>query len=163
MLGFKALLDAWRGREVVSETFGRSQQMLEDAGAIFRIACDAMTGRMAPDSAREEIKALDKQINRTQRDIRRMIVEHLVANPGTDVPACLVLMSIVKDAERLGDYARDMFYAWSTCPQATGEAKYASMLAAIQADVAAMMQDARKALGESDETLANDVMAARTR
>ena len=31
--------------------------------------------------------------------------------PGVDVPACLVLMSVVKDAERIGDYCKNVLDA----------------------------------------------------
>ena len=58
---------------------------------------------------RAELRKRDVQINRVEREIRKQVITHLTINkdPG-DVPYCLLLMSIVKDVERLGDYAKNL-------------------------------------------------------
>jgi len=50
----------------------------------------------------------DQRINRAEQEIRSKIVQHFVLNPGQDTVECLVLMSLVKDAERLGDYCKNI-------------------------------------------------------
>lgn len=58
---------------------------------------------------REEIARRDREINKLERSIRKQVIAHLTLNPGTaDVPYCLLLMGIVKDVERLGDYAKNL-------------------------------------------------------
>ena len=58
---------------------------------------------------REEISRRDRNINKLERSIRKQLIAHLTLNPGTaDVPYCLLLMGIVKDVERLGDYAKNL-------------------------------------------------------
>jgi phosphate transport system protein len=58
---------------------------------------------------RVELRKRDVQINMVEREIRKQVITHLTINkdPG-DVPYCLLLMSIVKDVERLGDYAKNL-------------------------------------------------------
>ena len=58
---------------------------------------------------RAELSKRDVQINKVEREIRKQVITHLTFNkdPG-DVPYCLLLMSIVKDVERLGDYAKNL-------------------------------------------------------
>ena len=58
---------------------------------------------------RAELSKRDVQINKVEREIRKQVITHLTLNkdPG-DVPYCLLLMSIVKDVERLGDYAKNL-------------------------------------------------------
>ncbi len=158
MFDFKALFNAWRGAGLVNEMFKEFQEMMDDGGKMFKGVCDAMSGRDGAEAVRENLRGLDKEINRTQRDIRRKVVEHLTLNPASDVPACLVLMSIVKDAERLGDYAQDLYKAWQLAPEAVKLPKYAPMLAQLQDEVGKFMADTRQALATSDEKLANDVM-----
>jgi phosphate uptake regulator len=58
---------------------------------------------------RSAIYAKDIEINKLQRKIRKQIVAHL-SFPGNvvNVPYCLVMMNLAKDAERLGDYAKNI-------------------------------------------------------
>lgn len=51
----------------------------------------------------------DVQVNKLERDIRKKVVAHLSIQGNTsDVPYSLLLMSLVKDVERLGDYAKNL-------------------------------------------------------
>ncbi|SVB67734.1 uncharacterized protein METZ01_LOCUS220588 [marine metagenome] len=58
---------------------------------------------------RREIYKRDVKINKLERRIRKQVIAHLTlgTNPGS-VPYCLLLMSLVKDVERLGDYAKNV-------------------------------------------------------
>ena len=63
------------------------------------------------DSATESkrIRERDIQVNQLERKIRRQVITHL-AIPGNeaDTPYSLLLMSLAKDVERLGDYAKNL-------------------------------------------------------
>ena len=63
-------------------------------------------------------------------------MEHLSINPGRDVPGCLALMSLVKDAERMGDYAKNIFGLAEELGEAQLEYKHISALAGIHAQIA---------------------------
>lgn len=55
------------------------------------------------------IRKRDIKVNKLQRKIRREIVAHLSLDPTrSDVPYCLLVTSLVKDVERLGDYAKNL-------------------------------------------------------
>lgn len=55
------------------------------------------------------IRKRDIKVNKLQRKIRREVVAHLSLDPmRSDVPYCLLVMSLVKDVERLGDYAKNL-------------------------------------------------------
>ena len=51
----------------------------------------------------------DVAVNELERSIRRKVLRHLTVNPGHDVAICLALMSVAKDAERIGDYCKNVF------------------------------------------------------
>lgn len=159
MFGFKALIDAWRGKGLVPEMFDEFQDMLKNSAMMLKVASDALAGNVEQDKARAEMRARDKQINRIQRGIRRGVVEHMVYNPGVDVAASLVLMSIVKDAERLGDYARALYEAGDISAGVVSTPGYAEAIKDIEDGIEGLIYDAAKALQDSDEALARDVMA----
>lgn len=56
---------------------------------------------------RSKIYKLDIQVNKHMRSIRKRVVSHVTL--GRDhVPYCLLLMTLVKDAERIGDYWKNI-------------------------------------------------------
>jgi len=56
---------------------------------------------------RKEISARDIEVNKLERSIRRRLVAHLTMH-GSKAPFCLLLFSLVKDAERIGDYVKNI-------------------------------------------------------
>ena len=86
--------------------FGRMLQLTYDmniaAGQIF-------LGREDRTAERDQIYGWDGQVNELERVIRRQVITHL-AVPGNeaDLPYSLLLISLVKDVERLGDYAKNL-------------------------------------------------------
>lgn len=84
-------------------------QMLDAGRHIFDAATNALLGGTDIDVIRKDLFDTDKRINQAERQIRREIVVHASVHGATSFPACLVLMSVVKDAERVGDYAKNLF------------------------------------------------------
>ena len=84
-------------------------QMLEDGRHIFDLATGALLGGTDADSIRSDIWGTDKRINSNERRIRRRILTHLTAFGAEGVGGHLAMMSIVRDAERIGDYAKNLF------------------------------------------------------
>ncbi len=85
------------------------EQMLEDGRHAFDVAANALLGGTDPEVIKEDLWATDKRINRNERRIRRMLITHAAVHGRTEFPVCLTLMSLVKDAERIGDYAKNIF------------------------------------------------------
>ena len=58
---------------------------------------------------RTQIYKQDVKVNKLERKIRKQVIAHLsVAGNAADVPYSLLLMSLVKDVERIGDYAKNL-------------------------------------------------------
>ena len=57
-----------------------------------------------------EIQKTDRWVNRAERAVRKELVVHASVRGGqADLPLVLASMSIVKDAERIGDYAKNIW------------------------------------------------------
>lgn len=86
------------------------QQMLLDCRHTFDAAINALLGGTDPDLVKKDIKKTDRRVNKAEREVRRELVVHAsVRGAQADIPMVLVSMSIVKDAERIGDYAKNIF------------------------------------------------------
>jgi phosphate uptake regulator len=105
----------------------------------------------------EEFKKLDskdRKINKLQREIRKRILFHLAGKSNApDLPYCLRLMSVVKDVERIGDYAKELAGAATLHGGAIAELAPTEQLKARAAEVEELLGKMAEiiASGEDDE------------
>ncbi len=82
--------------------------MLRDGNDVFTAATDALFGGGKSKATKREVRETDKGINEAQQDVRRTLMIHAAVN-GPDLPLVLQYASIVKDAERVGDYSKNIY------------------------------------------------------
>jgi phosphate uptake regulator len=111
---FRSIIGFWKGREFVDQVLEDFSRMLIDSEEIYLMAVDALRSGGHLGTLGDRIYEIDKQINHRQRKIRRGIVAHMTVQPKVDLRFPLVLMSVVKDAERLGDYVKNLFEVFET-------------------------------------------------
>ena len=84
--------------------------MLAQCQDAYRLATQALFGEADPTKAGEELLALDQEINRTERAIRRELLVHgTVRGAEVDQGLMLTYMSVAKDIERIGDKCKDIW------------------------------------------------------
>jgi phosphate uptake regulator len=89
---------------------GKIRQMLLDDRHTFDAAINALIGGTDPATVGDDIRETDRRVNKAERAVRRELVVHVsVHGASADHPAVMASMSIVKDAERIGDYAKNIF------------------------------------------------------
>lgn len=155
---FKELIAVWKGKTFLSEIIKDFDQMLIDGQKLFTEACQVWLVQKRPQDMKKYVYSTDQKINQEEQRIRRRLVEHLSVNPGVDVPACLVFMSLVKDAERIGDYAKNIFEVSLISAKGFKEDEYMRTLKEIQKDVSENFTRMRQAFDNSDQEVAEGVM-----
>ena len=106
---FKELLSVFRSSDPLrameknfSAMLTLGYEMILSGGEMF------FTG-IASSQDRTELYRRDVRVNQLQRQIRKQVVAHLsVSGNRPDVPYSLLLVSLVKDVERIGDYAKNL-------------------------------------------------------
>ncbi|MAE76539.1 MAG: hypothetical protein CMJ85_06700 [Planctomycetes bacterium] len=106
----------------------RFNQMLVDGLHMFDMAANAVLGGTETEIIRNELYAADQRINRNEQKLRRGLITHASVHGATEFPSCLVLMSIAKDAERIGDYCKNLFELAASGRITTDLAEYESLL-----------------------------------
>ncbi|BAU58897.1 phosphate transport system regulatory protein PhoU [Halorhodospira halochloris] len=106
---FRGLLSVFAKETAVDRAFAELNEMLEKGAWMFERANDVLHNRISAEQASEQLYTRDQQINDLERSIRRKILRHLTVNPGYDVPVCLALITVARDAERIGDYCKNVF------------------------------------------------------
>lgn len=103
------LLHIFRPGNPLSDMADRFAKMLGFACEITLTAGTYFDGHRLSPSERTAIYARDVKINKLERKIRKRVVTHLsLAANRPSLPYCLLLISLVKDVERLGDYAKNL-------------------------------------------------------
>ena len=139
----------------VVEAFG---EMLDDAEFVYNNAWDAFVGQIVIDDIRQPLYDKDISVNKHEREIRRMLVEHLTINPREDTGGCLAMMSLVKDAERIGDYSKNIFELATILEGDVKRMKYFKRLNAIQKKLSKNLPLLKRGFLESDETIAKKIL-----
>ena len=85
-------------------------QMLHDDRHTFDLAINALLGGTDASVVGKEVKKSDKRVNRAEREVRRRLIVHAaVAGERVDLPRVLIAMSVIKDAERVGDQCKNIW------------------------------------------------------
>jgi len=155
----KNLIAFWKGKEFLNQVLGDFDKMLEESETMFNAVYQKLHGKETPSDLKDKIYSIDRGINKLERKIRTRIVEHLSIQPGVDVPACLVLMSVVKDAERLGDYSKNLFEVTELLDKPLDPQVFDQYFESIEPELLEIYQKARKAFVDSDEAIAHETIA----
>lgn len=105
------VLDFFRSQPQSSldEVESKLVEMLHFGRQVFDAANAAVFGGGKSKEAKREVRGTDREINELQAEVRRLLVLHAAANPAFDLALVLSYMSVVKDAERVGDYAKNLY------------------------------------------------------
>lgn len=156
---FKELIGLWKKHGLLTQVIEEFSQMLNDDGYVFSNAWRALQGKVAIQEIEKSIRERDKSVNQRERKIRRMLVEHLSLNPRQDVSGCLAMMSLVKDAERVGDYSKNIFDVGVLLKGHAREMKYFDRLSGIQDRIWNRLSQLERAFPSGDERLAKEILA----
>jgi phosphate uptake regulator len=104
---FKKWLAIFKKDTLMDRAYQRSFKMLDITLDMFREARESLRNR--DDSEIDlKIKERDKQVNSYEREVRRMVFNHLAVQGTIELPSGLALVSIIIDIERIGDYTKNM-------------------------------------------------------
>jgi len=102
---FKRLFGARAQSTLIDEAFETVSGMLTHAAEMYDIAIGMLLDNQ---SAEVDLDTLDDRIDDGEREVRRTVLQHLAVDPRHDLVASLILVSIIQDAERIGDFARGL-------------------------------------------------------
>ena len=155
---FKEIIHAFRHRNVVAELIEKMQQMLDAGRWMFDQATDALLRRADWQEIRDPLYERDREINRIEQQVREQIVTHLSVNQPVDLAPCLAVMSVVKDAERIGDYCKNIFEVAKFHQREFTHPEYSVTLEDIREKVLPLFDEAHKAFVEADADLAYQIL-----
>ena len=105
---FKQIFEIFKSDSLYEQALVECHEMLDIDLTMFKASIQSLR---KSDSADIDIDifAMDKKINEFERDVRRKIMTHLAVGSREDVGSGLVLVSVVIDIERIGDYTKNIY------------------------------------------------------
>ena len=155
---FDKLRILWTGDAPLTEQYEAFGEMLAMNRDLFGQLVERMRGGGDINDLREAVYKGDIKINKLERSIRKQLVTHLALYPEQDVPGCLVLMSLVKDAERMGDLCKNLFEAVLYCERSINDLRFAAKLNEFTLYVIEAFESTIKAFEREDDELAAEIM-----
>ena len=157
---FKQLFSALTSETSIDQAYADLTQMLEHGAWMFSRANEVLYSTVAAEDVRTPLYERDVAVNELERSIRRKVLRHLTVNPGHDVAICLALMSVAKDAERIGDYCKNVFEVGVFYTEGFHVDRYQKPLDSISERLRGLFSELIAATRNSDEQKAHRVITA---
>ena len=147
---FKNILGFYKGKHFLTQVLEEFKDMLDNAECMYKLVCGTLLDNVQQPDLKDKIHEIDKKVNSLEKHIRGRIVEHLVLQPEVDVAACLVLMSVVKDAERLGDYAKNLYEVTELLEKPIDRTVFSQYFNDIDKDIVILFEQTKHAFVQAD-------------
>jgi Na+/phosphate symporter len=154
---FKKWLMIFKKDTLMNRAYQRSFEMLDITQEMFIEAKESL--RQREDSEIDlGIKETDKKVNSYEREVRRMVVNHLVVIGPVDLPSGLVLISIIIDIERIGDYAKNMVELALDHPGKLHGGEFEERISRIEKGLGDNFIQTKKCFEEADANIALELL-----
>lgn len=153
----KDLQKIFQRKGLMEQAVEASYQMLNDDWEMFR---EAIKSLRESDTAevRINIEEKDNKINKYEREVRKKVLTHLAVNDVSDLNIGLVLISIVIDIERIGDYTKNIVELAQNHPGRLVFEPWENDLKNMEETISRNFGVLIQALEQSDEKLAKSLL-----
>ena len=108
MTFFKEILNLWKSENLLSQAWDETSEMMILSHEMFEEAIYNLRKGVKRKKL-VKLKKRDKEINNYQKEVRKKVVTHFsVSKNINEIPSGMVLLSIIIDVERLGDYTKNI-------------------------------------------------------
>ena len=155
---FKDLVNIWKSEDSLSQAWASSNEMLTLSHEMFVDSVNALRSG-EKNKVIKSIKQRDTDINEYHRDIRKKVVTYYsISKDVTNIHSGLVLINMVVDIERLGDYTKNILDLAKHYPEKLISENISDDLRVIERAVIGRFRDTIRAVEKMDEEIAKDLI-----
>jgi phosphate uptake regulator len=155
---FKDLVNIWKSEDSLSQAWASSNEMLTLSHEMFVDSVNALRSG-EKNKVIKSIKQRDTDINEYHRDIRKKVVTYYsISKDVTNIHSGLVLINMVVDIERLGDYTKNILDLAKHHPEKLISENISDDLRVIEKAVIGRFGDTIRAVEKMDEEIAKDLI-----
>ncbi len=157
---FKDIVTLWNSDDLLSQAWDESYDMMVLSNEIFIKAIKYLRKNESIESVRA-LKKRDREINLFQQEVRRKVVTHYaVSQKIEDLPSGLVLLNMVVDVERVGDYTKNILDLSLYYPDTIQSEEFSDDLAEVEKEVSSRFEKTIQAINSQDSEVAQSLMSS---
>jgi len=153
----KELQEIFSRKGLMEQAIDASQDMLIVDSEMFKEAVKYLRESEADEIALN-VEEKDIKINKFEREVRKKVLTHLAVNDVSDLNAGLVLISIVIDIERIGDYTKNIVELAQNHSGKLNGGKWEKKLIRFETTISNNFDVLIKAFEQSDTLLAKKLL-----
>ncbi len=154
----KDVINLWKAEDLLSQAWNRSYEMMELSREIFTQAIKYLRRGENIDTLKA-LKKRDREINAYQQEVRRKVLTHYaVEQDTTDMANGLILINMVVDIERIGDYAKNILDLAINHPDQIISEDIGDELAEVENEVKERFDKTIEAIHTQDAEIAKSLM-----
>lgn len=154
---FNDIIKLWKTEDLLSVAWNQSYEMLELSREIFNQAVKFLRKGENIDTLKA-LKKRDKEINAFQIEVRRKVLTHYaIKQKTTDLPSGLILINMVVDIERIGDYSKNILDLAINYPTTIVSEEISEDLAMIENEVKIRFDKTLEAIHTQDTKIAKSL------
>ena len=155
---FKDVINLWKADDLLSQSWDESYKMLNLSHEIFQQALIYLRNGENIDTLKT-LKMRDKEINEFQRDVRRKVLTHYAVEQDTsNMSDGLILINMVVDIERIGDYCKNILDLAINHDQSIKSSEISEDLAMIEEEAKSRFEKTIQAIQAQDVEIAQSLM-----
>lgn len=152
------ILNMLRGTSLIKKALDEFVKMIGNCEYLYDEAWRVLSTQESIERIPQYFYDRDIEVNHQEKEIRRLLFEHLSLRPGHDLSGALALMSLVKDAERIGDYSKNLFETGILYKGTIKGIYFYDRLATDHQMIARNFPKLREAFRNSDDKLAKKIL-----
>ena len=157
---FREIVNLWKSEDLLSQAWDESYKMMMLSNEIFTQAIKYLREGENQDIIKA-LKKRDVEINIFQRDVRRKVVTHYAISQDIDnLPNGLVLLNMVVDVERVGDYTKNILDLALNHPNIIKSEEFSEDLYHVEQEVISRFSKTIEAIQTQDADVAQSMMVS---
>ena len=154
---FKQIFDMFKSDSLYEQALLECHEMLDIDKEMFNESINTLRNSDTADIP-IDIYAMDRKINEFERDVRRKVMTHLAISGREDLGSGLILVSVVIDIERIGDYTKNIYDLACEHPKRLNAGSYEDKLASIESATKDFLNNAIEVFKNQDIDSARKLM-----
>jgi Na+/phosphate symporter len=157
---FREIVNLWKSEDLLSQAWDESYKMMMLSNEMFTQAIKYLREGENDETIRM-LKKRDVEINTFQRDVRKKVVTHYaISQDIEDLPNGLVLLNMVVDVERLGDYTKNILDLALNHPNIIKSEEFSEDLYHVEQEVISRFSKTLEAIHTQDSDVARSMMVS---
>lgn len=157
---FREIVNLWKSEDLLSQAWDESYKMMMLSNEMFTQAIKYLREGENDETIRM-LKKRDVEINAFQRDVRKKVVTHYaISQDIEDLPNGLVLLNMVVDVERVGDYTKNILDLALNHPNIIKSEEFSEDLYHVEQEVISRFSKTLEAIHTQDADVARSMMVS---